>query len=114
MATTTNLAKKITYSNIIYKLKYIYRFNVYLYRLIQRHKMSKNIQIDNDIQKFMRAGQVAKYLGIGVSTVWSYSKQGRITAKKLSQGVTVFSIDEINREFELENMINNPKQENSN
>ena len=89
----------------------MHRFNMYLYRLIQRHKMSANIYMSRDIQKFMRAGQVAQYLGIGVSTVWAYSKQGRITAKKLSQGVTVFSIDEIKREFGLEDIINKPNQE---
>ncbi|KLD99110.1 AlpA family transcriptional regulator [Aliarcobacter butzleri L349] len=64
-------------------------------------------------QKLLRPKEVALYLGIGLSTVWLYAKQGKIKPIKISGKVTVFSIDEINRKFELEDIINNPKQENS-
>jgi len=47
-------------------------------------------------KKFLRAKEVAEYLGIGISTVWLYAKQGKITAKKLSVKVTVFDVNEIN------------------
>ncbi|MFX4230585.1 helix-turn-helix transcriptional regulator [Aliarcobacter butzleri] len=67
----------------------------------------------NISQKLLRPKEVALYLGIGLSTVWLYAKQGKIKPIKISGKVTVFSIDEINRKFELENIINNPKQENS-
>ncbi|RBQ28832.1 helix-turn-helix transcriptional regulator [Aliarcobacter vitoriensis] len=67
----------------------------------------------NITQKLLRAKEVALYLGIGLSTVWLYAKQGKIKPIKISGRVTVFSIDEINREFGLEYIINNPKQENS-
>jgi len=43
----------------------------------------------------MRAKQVAKYLGIGLSTVWYMAKEGKITPIKLSERVTVFSLKEI-------------------
>jgi len=47
-------------------------------------------------KKYYRAKEVAEYLGVGVATVWRYSKQGKLNAKKLSASVTVFDIDEIN------------------
>jgi excisionase family DNA binding protein len=40
--------------------------------------------------KYMRAKEVAKYLGIGASTVWHYVKIGKLKAKKISPRVTVF------------------------
>ena len=50
----------------------------------------------------MRAKEVAKYLGIGVSTVWLYVKQGKLKTIKLSERVTIFPKDAI------DNFINNP------
>jgi predicted DNA-binding transcriptional regulator AlpA len=47
--------------------------------------------------KFIRAKEMAKYLNIGLSTVWLYAKQGKLTPKKLSDRVTLFSIDEANK-----------------
>lgn len=38
----------------------------------------------------MRAKDAAKYLSCGLSTVWLYAKQGKITPIKLSQKVTIF------------------------
>ena len=46
-------------------------------------------------KKYLRAKEVAEYMGIGLSTVWLYTSNGTLTAKKISQRVTVFSIDEI-------------------
>jgi len=46
-------------------------------------------------QKYMRAKEVSKYLGIGLSTVWFMAKQGKLHAIKLTERVTVFSKDEI-------------------
>lgn len=50
-----------------------------------------------DTQKYLRAKQMAKYLNIGLSTVWLYAKQGKLTPKKLSERVTLFSVDEANK-----------------
>lgn len=48
-------------------------------------------------KKYYRAKEVAIYLGIGLSTVWLYASQKKITPKKLSSRVTVFHIDDINK-----------------
>lgn len=55
--------------------------------ITERYKVSK---------KYYRANEVVNYLGIGLSTVWLYAKQKRLTAIKLSSRVTVFDINEIN------------------
>ena len=47
--------------------------------------------------KFMRAKELAKYLGIGLSTVWLYAKQGKITPKKASERVTLFEVVEVEK-----------------
>ena len=48
-------------------------------------------------EKYKRAKGLAKYLGIGLSTVWLYAKQGKITPKKLSPRVTVFEVAEVEK-----------------
>ena len=73
----------------------------------------KKMENNNSTPKYLRPKELADYLSIGLSTVWLYAKQGKIKPIKISGKVTVFSIDEINRKFELENIINNPKQQNS-
>jgi len=52
-------------------------------------------------KQYYRAPEVAIYLGIALSTVWLYAKQGKLTPKKLSSRVTVFNLDEI------ESLLNN-------
>lgn len=47
--------------------------------------------------KYLRAKKMAKYLNIGLSTVWLYAKQGKLTPKKLSGRVTLFSVEEADR-----------------
>ncbi|MDD3054381.1 MAG: helix-turn-helix domain-containing protein [Aliarcobacter sp.] len=42
-----------------------------------------------------RAKELAEYLGIGLSTVWKWVKDGKIKAHKISTGVTVFDIEEV-------------------
>jgi predicted DNA-binding transcriptional regulator AlpA len=41
--------------------------------------------------EYLRDKQAAHYLGIGISTIWLYTKQGKIQAIKLSDRVTVWS-----------------------
>ena len=50
----------------------------------------------NDLN-YMRAKQAAKYLGVGLSTIWLYVKQGKITSIKLSERVTIFKKEELDR-----------------
>ncbi|PRM91249.1 hypothetical protein CJ672_10275 [Arcobacter cryaerophilus gv. occultus] len=42
-----------------------------------------------------RAKELAEYLGIGLSTVWKWSKDGKIKSYVISKGVTVFDINEV-------------------
>jgi len=46
-----------------------------------------------------RAKEAAEYLGIALSTVWSYAKQGRLHPIKLSPRITVF------KKSDLDNLV---------
>ena len=46
-------------------------------------------------KKYLRARDVCEYLGIAPSTVWYYTRTGKLTPIKISKRVTVFSIDEV-------------------
>jgi len=48
----------------------------------------------NTKQNF-RAKEAAKYLGVGLSTIWHYAKQGKIKAYKLSDRVTIFKKEDL-------------------
>ena len=50
-----------------------------------------------ETSKYLRAKAMALYLNIGLSTVWLYAKQGKLTPKKLSERVTLFSVEEANK-----------------
>lgn len=62
--------------------------------------------MENKLKKMYRAKELAQYLGIGLSTVWLYAKQGKITPKKISVGVTIFDINEVLQKLELKNSDN--------
>jgi len=47
-----------------------------------------------------RPKEASKYLGIGLSTLWLYIKQGKLKTKKLSERVTIIE------KIELDNLIN--------
>jgi len=55
----------------------------------------------------LRPKEASHYLGIGLSTLWLYAKQGKITPIKLSQRVTIFP------KSELDNFIENCSEENA-
>lgn len=42
--------------------------------------------------KYLRAKELAKHLGVGLSTIWLWNKQGKISSTKLSERVTVFEV----------------------
>jgi len=44
-----------------------------------------------------RAKDASQYLGVGLSTIWLYAKQGKITSIKLSDKVTVFKREDLDR-----------------
>lgn len=55
------------------------------------------------MQKKLRAKQVAQKYSVGLSTVWLYAKQKKITKTKISAKVTVFDIEELDKFFDGEN-----------
>jgi len=57
-------------------------------------------QSSNAIKQNYRAKEVSQLLSCGLSTVWLYVKQGKLTPVKLSDRVTIF------RREDLENFIN--------
>lgn len=51
------------------------------------------------MEQYLRAKDLAKYLKIGLSTVWLYKKQGKIKSFKLSKKVTLFNIKEVEKDL---------------
>jgi excisionase family DNA binding protein len=47
------------------------------------------------MKEYYRAKEASQYLGIGLSTVWLYAKQGKLTPIKLSDRVTVFKKEDL-------------------
>lgn len=56
----------------------------------------------NEVKKKYRAKEIALYIGVGLSTIWRWSKQNKIRAHKITNGVTVFDIDEVLSDLGLE------------
>ena len=50
-------------------------------------------------KRYYRARELAVYLGVSITTIWNYAKDGKLTAKKLSTQATVFDIQEVNKLF---------------
>lgn len=55
--------------------------------------------------KYLRAKAMAEYLNIGLSTVWLYAKQGRLTPRKISERVTLFSVEEADKLINSVNVV---------
>jgi len=51
-------------------------------------------------KRYYRARELAVYLGVSITTIWNYAKEGKITARKLSTQATVFDIKEVNKLFD--------------
>ena len=58
-------------------------------------------QSRNAIKQNYRAKEAAEYLGIALSTVWLYAKQGRLNPIKLSPRITVFKKDDLDNLIEV-------------
>jgi len=50
-------------------------------------------------KRYYRAKELAVYLGVSITTIWNYAKEGKLTAKKLSEQATVFDIKEVDKLF---------------
>lgn len=48
-------------------------------------------------EKHFRAKKASMYLGVGLSTVWLYAKQGKLNPIKLSDRVTIFLKEDLDR-----------------
>lgn len=48
-----------------------------------------------ELKKKYRAKELALHIGVGLSTIWRWAKEGKIRPYKISSGVTVFDIDEV-------------------
>lgn len=59
----------------------------------------KGFHMDNTVQN-LRPKDAAKYLGVGLSTLWLYIKQGKLKSYKLSDRVTII------KKEDLDNFIN--------
>ena len=66
--------------------------------------MQKNAIVKN---KALRARDAAALLGISVSTLWRWTKEGKFNAKKLGPRTTVWSQEEIESFFENASLIEN-------
>lgn len=56
-----------------------------------------NEYITTQQRGFLRPKEAALFLGVGLSTFWRYVKQNKIKTSKLTTGVTIVAIDELNR-----------------
>lgn len=59
--------------------------------------MSTNNVKNLQTAKFKRAKQLAEHLGVGLSTIWKWAKDGKIKPIKLSERVTVFNVEDTER-----------------
>lgn len=56
-----------------------------------------NDRSNNEIPKYMRVRELAKYLGIGKSTIWLYARKGIIKSNKISSYITLFEVAEVEK-----------------
>ena len=47
------------------------------------------------LDNYVRAKEASEFIGVGLSTIWLYAKQKKITAYKISPRVTVFKKSEL-------------------
>ncbi len=48
-------------------------------------------------KKFMRAIELSKYIGIGLSTFYMYRKEGRFSGIKVSSKVVIYNVKEVEK-----------------
>ena len=65
-----------------------------------KEKIRRAEQSKNALKQNYRPKEAAEYIGVGLSTVWLYAKQGKLKAYKLSDRVTIF------KKEDLDNFIN--------
>jgi len=58
-------------------------------------QFNKGYKMQSIIKENYRPTEASTYLGVGLSTIWLYIKQGKLKAKKLSQRVTIIPKSEL-------------------
>lgn len=53
------------------------------------------MHLSTELPKKLRAKKIAEEFGIGLSTVWLYAKEGKLTPIHVSPRVTVFDTQEV-------------------
>lgn len=61
----------------------------------------KKMENNNATPKYLRPKELADFFGIGLSTVWLYSKQGKIQKRKISSRVTIFNVEDAEKALNL-------------
>ncbi len=51
----------------------------------------------NNQPKFLRPKPMASHIGVSLSTLWNYQKQGRIQSIKVSSRVVLFNVEEVEK-----------------
>mgnify|MGYP006883106931 CR=1 FL=1 len=54
-----------------------------------------NKQLSTELPRKLRAKRIAEEFDIGLSTVWLYAKQGKLTPIQVTERVTVFDTQEV-------------------
>ena len=49
--------------------------------------------------KYMRAKELSIYFSIPLPTIWLYVKQGKIKSKKVSSAITLFNVEEVEKDL---------------
>jgi predicted site-specific integrase-resolvase len=53
--------------------------------------------LNNQTPKFLRPKPMASHIGVALSTLWNYQKQGRIQSIKVSERVTLFNVADVEK-----------------
>jgi len=78
--------------------KLIVKFKALLVRQMSKDKKMTNkqsINLNTELPKKLRAKRIAEEFGVGLSTVWLYAKQGKLTPVQVTERVTVFDTQEV-------------------
>lgn len=57
------------------------------------------MEVTKQLPRKQRPKQAAENYGVGLSTIWLYIKQGKLTAAKISEKVTVLDTAELEQFF---------------
>lgn len=59
--------------------------------------MAKVKFVELESKRFMRAKELAEFLSCGISTIWRWSKEGKLNPICISSKITLFDIEDVNK-----------------